>query len=65
MHQFTDQQISDFISYEKARSVFNYNMFAPQAREMAGLSDEAFLFVTNNAKELEKERDDYDLQHED
>lgn len=53
-HEFTLRQIADWRSFEKIREGGRWNMFAPQAREAAGLRREECLFVMQHYAALKE-----------
>ena len=50
--KFTKDEIANWEAYEDVRVSGDYNMFSPQARDMAGLSKEEYMFCINNYTEL-------------
>ena len=44
----TEQQIADYVAYERVRASSKYNMFDPRAMAASGLDQEAYLFVMKN-----------------
>lgn len=52
MKEFTPNQIDNFRQYEEVREEGIYNMFAPQALEMTGLTKQDYIFVMENYSEL-------------
>jgi hypothetical protein len=49
---FTKDQINDWLAYEKVRAGGRYNMLDPQARIVAGLTKDEYLFVIEHYEEL-------------
>lgn len=50
--KFTEQQLSDWKRYEKARKAGKYNMLDPRARRETGLGPERYSFALRNYSEL-------------
>jgi len=51
--KFTKQQLADFKAYVRVQRGGRYNMLDPRARQAAGLSQEAYVFVIDNYEALE------------
>jgi hypothetical protein len=49
---FTDEQLMHFEAFEKVRESAEYNMFAIQAAEAAGLTRDEHLFILENYSAL-------------
>lgn len=47
-HQFTKDQLADYLLYEEVRASGAYNMFDPRARASTGLSRDEYRFVMDN-----------------
>ena len=52
MANFTDNQKSDWLKYEKVRSQGKYNMLDPKARGLSGLTADRYKFVMLNYSKL-------------
>lgn len=49
---FTEQQIKDFLAYEKVRMTGKFNMITNGAVAATGLGDERHMFVARNYRML-------------
>jgi hypothetical protein len=49
---FSDDQIRQYVAYEKVRARNRWNMFDPKARKATGLTGEQYSFVMHNFSAL-------------
>ena len=55
MEKFTEEQIKNWRAYERVRAGGKWNMFDPQARRAAKLSDQEYAFVMKNYSALKSQ----------
>lgn len=51
---FTEQQLNDWLAYERVRKGGRWNMFDPAARRAAKLGEDEYRFVMRNYSKLKE-----------